>query len=62
MNFSSFKQAINTFSDDDHAQVYIEQELADNVFLQTPVLCVRKETNNNGVTTYIITGTTGDQI
>lgn len=62
MNFSSFKQAINTFSDDDRAQVYIEQELADNIFLQTPVLCVRKEINNDGVITYIITGTTGDQV
>ena len=62
MNFSDFKRAINIYADDDHAQVYIEQELADNVFLQTPVLCVRKEINNNGVTTYIITGTTGDQV
>lgn len=62
MNFSDFKRAINIYADDDRAQVYIEQELADNVFLQTPVLYVRKEINNNGVTTYIITGTTGDQV
>lgn len=62
MNFKSFKDAINIFEGDDRAQVYVEQELGDDVFLQTPVLCVRKEINNNGVTTYIIAGTTGDQV
>lgn len=56
MNFSSFKDAINIFQDDDRAQVYVEQELGNDVFLQTAVTCVRKEIDSNG-TTYIIVGT-----
>ena len=56
MNFSSFKDAINIFQDDDRAQVYVEQELGNNVYLQTAVTCVRKEIDSNG-TTYIIVGT-----
>lgn len=56
MNFKSFKDAINIFQDDDRAQVYVEQELGNDVFLQTAVTCVRKEIDGNG-TTYIIVGT-----
>lgn len=56
MNFSSFKDAINVFQDDDRAQVYVEQELGNDVYLQTAVTCVRKEIDSNG-TTYIIVGT-----
>ncbi len=56
MNFKSFKDAINIFQDDDRAQVYVEQELGNDVYLQPAVTCVRKEIDGNG-TTYIIVGT-----
>ena len=56
MNFKSFKDAINIFQDDDRAQVYVEQELGNDVYLQTAVTCVRKEIDGNGIT-YIIVGT-----
>ena len=52
MNFKSFKDAINIFQDDERAQVYVEQELGNDVYLQTAVTCVRKEIDGNG-TTYI---------
>ena len=56
MNFKSCKDANNIFQDDDRAQVYVEQELGNDVYLQTAVTCVRKEIDGNG-TAFIIVGT-----
>ena len=62
MTFTDFKRAINVLADNDLAQVYIEQEIARDVFLQTGVSCIRKESNNGAPTIYIISGSTGDQV
>ena len=59
MVFKDFKKVIDTYTDE-NAQVYVEVQLGDNIYLQQPVMALRREEGAYS-TYYIITGTDDNQ-
>ena len=60
MNFQEFKDIVNTANVPDSARVYLEQELANDVYIQTWVDGTRVEVDDYG-SCFIIMGNKGDQ-